>query len=136
MLFIVQKKDIMFKTQKRIHSTPCLRQNYRKTYPGWPHILIEPYKGVLPPRGNSLMCIKVTSCSEQLLKFWPSSPEFNQYSHGQGAIICCWKKYPSGYTYASCWIFFISERKTSFNSRFVPFTGFLNFLWEKKKQKT
>ena len=46
------RKDILFKTkidksvpwlrQKKINSIPCLRQKFRKTYPGWPHVSIKP----------------------------------------------------------------------------------------------
>ena len=31
-----------------INSITCLRQKSRKTYPGWPHVPIKPFKGVPP----------------------------------------------------------------------------------------
>ena len=34
---------VLFCTEKKkIKSIPCLRQKSRKTYPGWPHVLIKP----------------------------------------------------------------------------------------------
>ena len=34
---------VLFCTEKKkIKSKPCLRQKSRKTYPGWPHVLIKP----------------------------------------------------------------------------------------------